>query len=219
MPDEVAGGVKDTTPPAPAAPKPQPPVTRSDASNSGGQTGTPGANNQGGQQPVKPAPGTNAGGNTGAAHQHGRRGQHRRRGQHGLDSCCPGCSGGFGAHYSTGPPPVGRGASQFDAAHRYVSSAVRPEFRNVLIGTVLTSASREPEEGVRISVRNANGGRPRATTTNAFGRFAVRLTDGDWAVDVTMPSGNVYEVSQIRVSDGVITDSLGRRVPSLEITR
>ncbi len=68
-------------------------------------------------------------------------------------------------------------------------------------------------------MRNANGGRAKATTTNAFGRFAVRLTDGDWAVDVTMPSGKVYEVSRIRVSDGVITDSLGHRVPSLEITR
>ena len=55
--------------------------------------------------------------------------------------------------------------------------------------------------------------------TNAFGRFAVRLADGDWAVNVTMPSGRVYEVSQIRVSDGQITDSQGRRVPSLEITR
>ncbi len=73
---------------------------------------------------------------------------------------------------------------------------------------------RSPDQREEAQWRSREG-----TTTNAFGRFAVRLTDGDWAVDVTMPSGNVYEVSQIRVSDGVITDSLGRQVPFLEITR
>jgi len=45
------------------------------------------------------------------------------------------------------------------------------------------------------------------------------LPDGDWAVDVATRSGRVYEVSQIRVSNGVISDNQGRRVPSLEITR
>ena len=55
--------------------------------------------------------------------------------------------------------------------------------------------------------------------TDAFGRFAVRLDDGDWTVNVTMPSGRVYSVSQIRVSNGQITDPQGNRVPSLEITR
>jgi hypothetical protein len=34
-----------------------------------------------------------------------------------------------------------------------------------------------------------------------------------------MPSGRVYAVSQLRVSNGQIIDSLGRRIPSLEITR
>ncbi len=55
--------------------------------------------------------------------------------------------------------------------------------------------------------------------TDAFGRFSVRLSEGDWTVNVTMPSGRVYAVSDIRLSNGQITDSLGRRVPSLEITR
>ena len=32
-------------------------------------------------------------------------------------------------------------------------------------------------------------------------------------------SGRVYEVSRLRVSDGLIVDSLGRRIPTLNITR
>jgi hypothetical protein len=101
----------------------------------------------------------------------------------------------------------------------YGTQAIRPSLRNILVGTVLADADREPEEGVRIRVRNLAGGAGKDTTTNAFGRFAVRLPDGDWAVDVATRSGRVYEVSQIRVANGVITDNQGRRVPSLEITR
>ena len=101
----------------------------------------------------------------------------------------------------------------------YATRVVPASFRNVLIGTVNSSSAGEPEEDVRVSVRNVGTGAGKSTTTNAFGRFAVRLADGDWAVDVTMPSGRVYEVSRLRVSDGLITDSQGRRVPTLDITR
>ncbi len=101
----------------------------------------------------------------------------------------------------------------------YATQASRGRFSNILVGTVLSNSDGQPEEGVRISVRNAATGGAKTTTTNAFGRFAVKVADGDWAVDVTMPSGRVYEVSQLRVAAGVITDSQGRRVPSLEITR
>ena len=41
----------------------------------------------------------------------------------------------------------------------------------------------------------------------AFGRFAVKVPDGDWVVKVTMPSGRVYPVSEITVSNGMITDT------------
>jgi hypothetical protein len=34
-----------------------------------------------------------------------------------------------------------------------------------------------------------------------------------------MPSGRVYAVSQITVSNGLITDDIGRDIPSLIITR
>ncbi len=115
------------------------------------------------------------------------------------------------------PPPItGRHEVQRPAYYN-TQPVVRTRYPHVLIGTVL-SVEREPEEGVRISVRNASGA-SKATSTDAFGRFAVRLGDGDWSVDVTMPSGTVYEVSRLRVTDGVVTDRLGRRVPSLEITR
>lgn len=115
------------------------------------------------------------------------------------------------------PPPLpGRHEVQRPAYYN-AQPVVRTRYPNILIGTVL-SIDREPEEGVRVSVRNATGAL-KATSTDAFGRFAVRLGDGDWSVDVTMPSGTVYEVSRLRVVDGVVTDRLGRRVPSLEITR
>jgi Carboxypeptidase regulatory-like domain len=218
LPPEVGGGVRDTTPPVPSAPRPQPPVNRTDASTTAGQTGAPGAGTQGGQQPVRSAPGTGAGGNTGTGTNTGAGANPGAGGNTGVTPAAPVAPAGSDP---ITPPdlPLSGEVRRNSLRPTYASSTVRPELRNVLVGTVLTSTAREPEEGVRITVRNADSGRERATTTNAFGRFAVRLTDGDWKVDVTMPSGNVYEVSQIRVSNGMITDSLGRRVPFLEITR
>jgi hypothetical protein len=101
------------------------------------------------------------------------------------------------------------------------AGTIPPEFRNVLLGFVHSSASGQREEGVRVSITDPSDPMRvrKATMTDAFGKFAIRLTDGDWTVNVTMPSGRVYPVSQVRVSDGQITDTQGRRVPSLEITR
>ncbi len=97
---------------------------------------------------------------------------------------------------------------------------LRADTRNVLTGFVQSRSAGQLEEGVRISVTNAyDQGLDKSTVTDAFGRFSVRLAEGEWTVNVTMPSGRVYSVSQIRVSNGQITDSLGRRIPSLEITR
>ena len=55
--------------------------------------------------------------------------------------------------------------------------------------------------------------------TDAFGRYAVRLPDGDWTVKVTSASGKVYSVSEVTVSGGQISDELGRDVPTLTINR
>ena len=98
--------------------------------------------------------------------------------------------------------------------------SIRPELRNVLFGRVKARDTSEPEEGVRVSISNRQDtSERREALTDAFGRFAIRVPDGDWTVSVTMPSGRVYSVSQIIVSNGQITDEIGRDVPSLVITR
>jgi hypothetical protein len=93
----------------------------------------------------------------------------------------------------------------------------------VLLGTVKSEADGQPEEGVRITLTSqANNLLSRAGQTDALGRFAIRLADGDWIVRVTMPSGRVYipeGLSQVRVRNGQVSDVQGRRIPSLEITR
>jgi hypothetical protein len=97
---------------------------------------------------------------------------------------------------------------------------LRSDYRNVLFGRVKTRDTNEPEEGVRITVSNRGGAfEDKTTMTDAFGRFTVRVPDGDWTVNVAMPSGRVYSVSQITVSNGYITDNIGRDIPSLVITR
>ena len=102
----------------------------------------------------------------------------------------------------------------------FATPTLRPEFPNVLFGFVQTRSGGQREEGVRVSVTDSyDRRRGKTTLTDAFGRFAIKLTDGDWTVNVTMPSGRVYAVSQIRVSNGQVIDPQGHRVPSLEITR
>jgi len=100
------------------------------------------------------------------------------------------------------------------------SREVRSQFRNVLFGRVKTRDTNEPEEGVRVTISNrTNAYADRVALTDAFGRFAVKVPDGEWTVNVTMPSGRAYSVSQITVSNGLISDDIGRDIPSLVITR
>ncbi|WP_337175266.1 carboxypeptidase-like regulatory domain-containing protein [Paludisphaera sp.] len=92
--------------------------------------------------------------------------------------------------------------------------------RNILFGRVRERDTGEAEEGVRVTLTSRGGAyEDRAAMSDAFGRFAVRVPDGDWTVRVAMPSGRVYAVSEITVSNGLIVDSEGRDVPSLTITR
>jgi hypothetical protein len=101
-----------------------------------------------------------------------------------------------------------------------LAPTLRPERRGVFFAKVQSGASGEAEEGVRITLTNQSDSTiNRAAMTNAFGWIAMRLGDGDWTVKVTMPSGRVYPVGQIRVSNGQITDPQGTTIPSLEITR
>jgi hypothetical protein len=97
---------------------------------------------------------------------------------------------------------------------------IRSVARNVLFGRVRSRQSDEPEEGVEVLISSrSNSFQDRVALSDAFGRFAVKVPDGDWTVKVTMPSGRVYSVSEITVSNGLITDDGGRAVPSLTITR
>jgi len=103
----------------------------------------------------------------------------------------------------------------------YATTTIRPERRNVLFGKVESSAAGQPEEEVRVIVSSrSNRAIRHEGMTDAFGRFAIKLTEGDWTVNVTMPSGRIYPVSQITVTGGRILDEReGREVPSLIITR
>jgi hypothetical protein len=92
--------------------------------------------------------------------------------------------------------------------------------RNLLKGRVRSSKGGDAVEGVEIIVSSqTNAFKDRVVFSNEVGRFSVALPDGDWTVKVAMPSGRVYPVSQITVSNGHINDDLGRNVPSLIITR
>jgi hypothetical protein len=96
--------------------------------------------------------------------------------------------------------------------------------RNVLYGMVESGAAGEPEEGVRVTLASLSQSvANRITMTNAFGKFAVRVPDGQWDVMVTMPSGRQRLVEgplgRITVRDGQITDQEGHVVPSVIITR
>jgi hypothetical protein len=85
---------------------------------------------------------------------------------------------------------------------------------------VVSGDTGRPEEGVQVVISNRAGSYvDRVALTDALGRYAFSLPDGDWTVKVAMPSGRVYAVSQLTVSGGQIHDNLGRDIPSLTINR
>lgn len=100
-----------------------------------------------------------------------------------------------------------------------ITRTLRPELRNVLVGRV-ESDSGDPLGEVSVSVsRTDNASIRRAGMTNAFGTFAIRLTDGEWTVNVRMPSGRFYPVRSVTVSNGKIVDNQeGREVRNLIIS-
>ncbi|HZW33860.1 MAG TPA: hypothetical protein VFF52_24270 [Isosphaeraceae bacterium] len=220
-------GTRDNTP-TPPAPEPIPPPT--------GQPARPG-------QPTTTTPPRSAAGVAGGAQTESPKAAQAAatsEAQKGAQSPAPGSTvpgANPNPDQSRFQPPTAPGGTAGDLAplppdnttaetRREVqrpanlSRSIRAPIRNVLTGFVQSSASGEREEGVRLTLTNpADRNLNKVTSTDAFGRFAVSLADGDWTVNVTMPSGRVYAVSQLRVSNGQITDSRGRRIPSLEITR
>lgn len=91
---------------------------------------------------------------------------------------------------------------------------------SLLKGRVRSSATSEPEDGVRVTLSSrTHAFEDRTAYSNEAGRFALNVPDGDWTVNVTMPSGRVYPVYRITVSGGAIVDDKGRDIPALVITR
>jgi len=102
---------------------------------------------------------------------------------------------------------------------RYTPERSSPAKGTVLHGRVETNSG-DPREGVHVAVASRTGRRiSRYGVSDAFGAFAIGLEDGDWSVQVTMPSGRVYSVRQISVTNGrVVDDQEQRDVPSLIIS-
>ncbi len=234
-----APGVTDNTPPAPTAVRQE---TQPGAEPTRPAAGTPTVQpnpNSSTTSPVRPAPAAGSQGGT----PKGQSGATEAQGKNATGAGSPtGTSQvptsplnnnlGVPTAPDGGPPvtlppdpgplnntPTGEG--RYEARRPVFSTpAIRPEFPNVLQGFVQSRAGGQREEGVRVSISDPlNPTREKTTVTDAFGRFAIKLTDGNWTVNVTMPSGRVYAVSQVHVSNGLVSDTQGRRVPRLEITR
>jgi hypothetical protein len=118
--------------------------------------------------------------------------------------------------------PQGSGARYDVRKPRSTDADVRPVSltRSILEGKVISADSGQPEEGVRVTIIDHRGRfDDRTATTDALGRYAVNLPEGDWTVRVEMPSRKTYPVSEITVGGGRITDTSGRAVASLTIKR
>jgi Carboxypeptidase regulatory-like domain len=120
------------------------------------------------------------------------------------------------------PAPIDNNAANRHESLKPIYSTVRtlrPELRNVLLGRVESDAG-EPLGEVAISVARADNTSIRRTgMTNAFGNFAIRLTDGEWNVNVRMPSGRLHTVRTVTVNNGKVMDNQeGREVRNLIIS-
>ncbi len=87
----------------------------------------------------------------------------------------------------------------------------RPELRNVLMGRVETETGDAREQVALIVSNRANTAIRRDGITDALGNFAIRLADGEWTVNVRMPSGRIYPVRTVTVVNGKVTDDRERR--------
>jgi hypothetical protein len=194
--------------------------------------------------PIGPEAAAAAGGETGKAAGANSATQPRTKGESKSPAQPqPGGAGGGGAKPPAAKPPVAPGgdlpieAAPAGEAETRQRSALRPDLSktsrsvvqpyrrtarnlNWLEGKVVALENGRPEEGVRITLSSKRSGFGDVVVlTDASGRYGVRLPDGDWTVKVTMPSGRVYAVSELVVSEGQINDDLGRPIPSLTITR
>jgi hypothetical protein len=109
-------------------------------------------------------------------------------------------------------PAAGESPAQLRELYRpVITTRTRADVRNVLIGRVETDAG-DPREKVPVTVvNNSNSAVRRDGMTNAFGSFAIRLTDGEWTVNVQTPNGRLHAVRTVTVSNGKVVDNRERR--------
>jgi len=101
-------------------------------------------------------------------------------------------------------------------------TARNPSGRNVLEGLVVSADSRRPEEDVEVVLADRMGRYlDRRTRTDAYGRFAMTLPEGDWTIKLTMPSGRTLAVAQgqVTAASGKVLDMYGRDLTNLVIQR
>ena len=109
-----------------------------------------------------------------------------------------------------------------ETMYRTRKPATYPEVRNILKGRVVAYDSRRPEEGVTVVVSSLNNTfSDRTAMSDADGEFKLSLPEGDWTVKVQMPSGRIAAVGReyVTATSGRVTDSSGRNVKELVITR
>ncbi len=132
------------------------------------------------------------------------------------------------------PAPVGPGnpldfpgPNTDDATRRSSYKPVVPTIgtrlaQNVLRGRVVSADTRLPESGVEvILVERRNRFDDRTTRTDASGRFALVVPEGDWTIHLTMPSGRALPVEQglVTASAGKVSDRWGRELTNLVLSR
>ncbi len=93
--------------------------------------------------------------------------------------------------------------------------------QGILEGRVVSADNGQPEGGVRVILTDRRDRyTDRVANTDALGRYAFNLPEGDWTVRVEMPSRKVFPVKEITVSGGQITTTDdGRELAALTIKR
>jgi len=119
-------------------------------------------------------------------------------------------------------PKPDEGSRRDSQKPAYPSATILRSRRNVLEGTIVSADSLDPEENVEVVISDRTGRYGDKTSrTNAFGQFAVSLPEGEWSINLTMPSGRVLAVAQggITANAGRIIDMYGRDLKKLVIKR
>lgn len=90
----------------------------------------------------------------------------------------------------------------------------------ILQGRVLRDSDRQAEGDVRVTFKDPEGKLdPITATSDALGRFAVRVPDGVWKITAQAENGDELNYGEIVVKDTVIEDRAGRRFSSVTLRR